>query len=77
MGDETSAVVNVPGGFSAAGPKVVGKVEERLVTFGQIADLGRPVIHLDVDIDMVIAVPRGVNVLVPEALEVGGHAAGT
>ena len=65
MGHEAPAVVNVLCGFSAAGPKVVGQIEERFVTFGQVADLGGPVVHLDIDIDVVIAVPRGFDVLIP------------
>ena len=77
MGDEAAAVINVFCGLSAARPQVVSQVEERFVTFGQVADLCGPVVHLDVDIDVVIAVPRRFDVLVPDTLEVCRHAAGT
>ncbi len=42
----------------------------------QVADLRRPVVHLGVDVRRVLRVPRGVHVLVPDALEVGGLGAG-
>ena len=38
--------------------------------------LHRPVVHLRVDVDGVVGAPRGAQVLVPNALEVGGLGAG-
>ncbi len=42
----------------------------------QVAHLRRPVVHLGVDVGGVLRVPRGVHVLVPDALEIGGLGAG-
>ena len=46
------------------------------MAFREVCYLGGPVIHLDVYIDVVIGVPGGFDVFVPDSLEVGGHAAG-
>ena len=37
----------------------------------QVAGLGRPVVHLQVDVGVVVGVPRRVDVLVPDPLQVG------
>lgn len=34
----------------------------------KVADFRDPIVHLEVDIGMKIAIPRGVHVLVPDAL---------
>ena len=47
------------------------------MAFGEITDLRRPVVHLEVDVKMIIAVPWRVIVLTPFALKVGGETAGT
>ena len=43
---------------------------------GKVGGLHRPVVHLRVDVDGVVGAPRGAQVLVPNALEVGGLGAG-
>ena len=52
------------------------QVEQRPGGFGQVADFRRPVVHLDVDVGRVLAVPGRCEALVPDALEVGRHRAG-
>ena len=49
---------------------------QRLMEFGEVADLGGPVVHLHVDVEMPVAVPRSLDFLGPDALQVGGQAAG-
>ena len=44
--------------------------------FAEVAHFGRPIIHLDVDIGMEIRVPRGLDLFVPYALQVGRKPAG-
>src|ERR1051325_6262732 len=46
--------------------------QQRLVTLRKISRLGRPVVHLGVDIDGVLAFPRRRHQVVPDALQVGG-----
>ena len=48
----------------------VEQVEERLVTLRQVRDLGRPVVHLRVDVDRELAVPRRDVAVVPDPLQV-------
>ena len=43
---------------------------------GEVRDLGRPVVHLGVDVDRVLAVPGGLELLVPDPLQVGRLAPG-
>ena len=70
MGDEAAAVVVHPSGLGAVEANSVEEVEERLVALWETADLGRPVVHLGVDVDRELAVPcRDVH-LVPDPLEV-------
>ena len=45
--------------------------EEGLVEFGEIADLRGPIVHLEVDVAGVFAVPRGEHLVVPDALQIG------
>ncbi len=42
---------------------------------GEVGDLGRPVVHLGVDVDGVLALPRRRERVVPEPLQVRGHRA--
>ena len=43
---------------------------------GRLRHLGRPVVHLGVDVDRVLAAPAGRDRLIPDSLEVGGLPAG-
>ncbi len=64
------------GRLGAGDRGVFEHVEQRLVAFGQIADLGRPIIHLRIDVDRVLASPRRRYVFIPDRLEIGRLAAG-
>ena len=52
------------------------EVEERARAFREVRDLDRPVVHLGVDVHGPLAVPGGIERLVPDALQVRGLAAG-
>ena len=41
------------------------------MTFGQVGAFRRPVVHLCIDVDRVVAAPRRADHVVPNALEVG------
>ena len=61
---------------AAAGVRLrerVHQIKQRLVAFGEITNFRRPVIHLDVDVEMIIAVPGGVHFVVPEPLKICGQ----
>ncbi len=51
-------------------------VDKRLRALLQTALHHRPVIHLDIDVVMVVGVPRSVRVGQPQSLQVGGQVAG-
>ena len=44
--------------------------EQRLVQLGEVGRLGRPVVHLGVDVDRVVRAPRRPQLVVPDALQV-------
>src|SRR5262245_40228538 len=44
--------------------------QQRLMTFRQVRCLNRPVIHLRIDVDGVLAFPRRSHQMIPDALEV-------
>ena len=45
-------------------------VEERLMQLGEVRHFRRPVIHLQVDVEVVVAVPRRKHAVVPQPLQV-------
>ena len=47
------------------------KVDQGQVQFREVADLAGPVVHLHVDIEVVVAVPRGLDGVGPQPLQVG------
>ena len=61
------------------GPRLgdlVGEPLQRLHHLRQVARLGGPVVHRQVDVDRVLAVPGRIGAVVPDPLEVGGLGAG-
>jgi len=66
-------IVKGGGGLSSRLHQSFGEFNEGSVQFGQVGDFRRPVVHLDVDIEVVISVPGGVDGVGPEPLEVGGQ----
>ena len=48
--------------------QALSEVEEWLVALGEVRALSVPVVHLDVDVDVVIGAPRRGEVLVPQSL---------
>ena len=62
--------------FTGDGRALVGQFpdhpEQRLGALGQVRHLGRPVVHLGVDVRRVLRIPHGIHVLVPDPLQVGG-----
>src|ERR1051326_6764679 len=52
--------------------QLVDQIEERFVTLGQVARLCRPVVHLGVDVQRPVRAPGRTDLVVPDALEIGG-----
>ncbi|MPN57876.1 hypothetical protein SDC9_205572 [bioreactor metagenome] len=48
----------------------MGEIEQRLVQFGEVTYFGRPVIHLYIDVQVVVAVPWGLHRVCPEPLQI-------
>ena len=51
-------------------------VEQRHVTRGEVGGLGKPVVHLDIDVEVVVAIPRRRIFLCPDSLKVCREPAG-
>ena len=89
VGKDVSANLNgefTIGGFEflrcrrrlAPGRKLaVHEIEQRQRALGEIGRFGEPVIHLDVDVRVVVGMPRWIVAVVPEALEIRRQAART
>ena len=73
VSDEAARAVVISRGLSASHAKVVEQVPQRLLHLGQIRHVCRPVVHLDVDVDVVVGVPRRGDLVVPNALQIRGH----
>ena len=63
------------GRLAAGDGHVVDQVEQRLVALGEVGHLHRPVVHLGVDVDGLLAVPGRLELIVPDPLQVGRLAA--
>ena len=76
MGDEAARAVVDARGLAARLAQRLEEVEQRLVQLGEVGHLRRPVVHLQVDVEVIVGVPRRVHAVVPEALQVRGQIAG-
>ena len=70
MGYPPSTVVVRPGGFLSVHAQTIDKVEQGEVTLRQVTYLGKPVIHLSIDVHCPIAAPGRADLVVPNALQV-------
>src|SRR5687768_9856695 len=76
MGDETICAVVHAGRLAARLTKRLEIVEERLMQLGKIGHFGRPVVHLQIDVEVIVAVPRREHAVVPETLQIRWKSAG-
>ena len=54
-----------------------GKIDQRGMQLGKVPRLGKPMVHLQVDVQVVIAVPRSLDGIGPESLQVWRQLSGT
>ncbi len=76
MQHPAAGVVVGLGGLEAGKHEFIQGREQRLCTLAQIRRLGRPVVHFGVDVARVLAIPRRIEPVVPDALEIGWLPAG-
>ena len=57
--------------------KLFDRAEQRFATLGEVAWLGDPIVHFDVDVRRVFAVPGWTELIIPKSLQVGGLPAGS
>ena len=75
-GNPAACVVVGFGGLLARSNERLDQGEERFVQLGEVGDLGRPVVHLHVDVGVPVAIPCGLDLVGPDALQIRGQAAG-
>ena len=73
--DPAARAVHLPRGPRAGLGEVPHHRDQRGHAFLEPGRLGRPVVHLRVDVDRVLAAPGRVGAVVPQALQIGGLAA--
>lgn len=77
VGHPSAGSIHVLCRLAARNGQFLNHTEQRFVTLGQVGRLGRPIVHFGIDVDGIAAVPGRDGVLVPDALQVEGLAAGT
>ena len=70
------AAIVLAGHRSARHAQGCRQIEQGTVALGQVGCLGRPVIHLCIDVERPVAAPRSSELFVPDALQIGGLRAG-
>ena len=75
VGDPAAGAPMHLGGAGAGYREVLDHGHQRLDALAQVGGLGRPVVHLGIDVDRVLAAPGRVQAVVPQALERGRLAA--
>ena len=76
VGHPSVATVHLPCGEGSGLAEVANHREQRLLRLGKISHERRPVVHLGIDVDGVLRVPRCIHLVVPNTLQVGGLSAG-
>ena len=78
VGDKAPSTVVSQSGVGAGDPQgVMEEAEQRLMELRQGGGFHGPVVHFRVDVDGEVGAPRSAEMLVPDALEVGGLGSGT
>ena len=72
VGDPAVAAVHLPCGHGSGLAQVAYHGEQRPEGLVQAGHLGRPVVHLGIDVYRILAVPGSEELVVPDALQVGG-----
>ena len=76
MSYKAAAAIHCLCGLGTSLAEIVDEREERGQGRSEVGHLCRPVVHLCVDVDGVLAVPRCEAFLVPDALQIGSLTAG-
>ena len=71
MRHPTRTVVHGARRLSACYTQVANHREQRFLCLSQITHIGRPVVHLGIDVDGIFRVPSGIHLMVPYTLQVG------
>ena len=72
VGHPAPASVNIARNLSAGRGQRINQIKERFVALAQARHLGRPVVHLGVDIERPAGAPWRVQNFIPDPLKVGG-----
>ena len=76
VGHPSVAAIHLLCGEGSGLAEVANHREQRLLRLGKISHERRPVVHLGIDVDGVLRVPRCIHLVVPNTLQVGGLSAG-
>src|ERR671921_547767 len=68
--DGAPCLVRDPGGPLAGLNEALGEIKQLLVQLAQVRDFGGPVVHLDVDVDVIIGAPGRIETVGPKSLKV-------
>src|SRR5687768_12766897 len=71
MEDPTLRTIMLAGDLRALVRQLADHFVERLAELRQVRRINRPVVHLCIDVGRVFRIPRGILVIVPNALKIG------
>ena len=71
MSHPTTAAVHFTGRNGSRLTQITNQREQRTCRFCEIRHLSRPVVHLGIDVNGVFRIPRGIHLVVPNALQIG------
>ena len=77
VGDPTPGSVVDSCRIPSRGLQLADHAQQGLVALAEITDLGHPIVHLDIDVDRVLASPGRIGLVVPNALQVQGLRTGS
>ena len=70
MSHPATATIHFPSRLCSRYAQILNQRIQRLRGIGEIRYLGRPVVHLRIDVDGVFAVPRRISAVIPNTLQV-------
>ena len=70
---KTVAAIEFLGRGATVGQQLVAEIKERLMTFGEVEHFRNPIVHLNIDVDVVVRIPTRRDPFYPDPLKIGGH----
>ena len=71
MSHPTVGTIHLAGCLLSVNRQILYQLEQWLVSFCQVGHFGRPIVHFRIDVDGIFTVPRCIQPMVPNTLQIG------